>query len=108
MTRAPAFLSNLALTGALAVALAGCKGEEKPAQDARAAGEILPGSASDAMIPYDTIRSQPPLAPKPTGAAGSGAPRDGGDAADEDAAEADASPPEAPMVSVPAAAPTEE
>ena len=30
---------------------------------ALALGEILPGSASDAMLPLDTVRSQPPLAP---------------------------------------------
>lgn len=31
------------------------------------ANEILPGSASDAMLPYDTVRSQPPLAPRSEG-----------------------------------------
>ena len=30
----------------------------------QAGGEILPGSASDAMLPLDTVTSQPPLAPK--------------------------------------------
>ena len=30
----------------------------------QAGGEILPGSASDAMLPLDTVTSQPPLAPR--------------------------------------------
>lgn len=51
-------LSTLALT------LAACQGE-KTAQKGTAEGEILPGSASDAMLPLDTVRSQPPLAPMP-------------------------------------------
>jgi len=46
------------------IALAACQGE-KTAQKGTAEGEILPGSASDAMLPYDTVRSQPPLAPIP-------------------------------------------
>ena len=92
---------------ALALALAGCKGEEKPAQDARAAGEILPGSASDAMIPYDTVRSQPPLAPRPAASAKPGA-SDDEDAATQDPAAQESAPAEAPAISVPAVTPTEE
>lgn len=54
-----------ALLATLTLALAACKDEPKPAQKTggAATGEILPGSASDAMIQYDTLRSQPPLAP---------------------------------------------
>ena len=41
--------------------LTGC---DKPANEkAAASGEILPGSASDAMIPEDRLTSQPPLDP---------------------------------------------
>jgi len=44
------------------VLLTGCKKDDrKTDSNASAAGEILPGSASDAMLPYDTVRSQPPL-----------------------------------------------
>jgi hypothetical protein len=44
-------------------ALVGCGSEKKPkAASGSAYGEVLPGSASDAMIPYDSVRSQPPLA----------------------------------------------
>jgi hypothetical protein len=46
---------------ALPLALAACQGET--AQQSTAEGEILPGSTSDAMLPYDSVRSQPPLAP---------------------------------------------
>ncbi len=61
---------------ALVLALAGCNRE--PEQQGTAAGEILPGSASDAMIPYDTVRSQPPLAPRAaaSGRAAKDAPED--------------------------------
>lgn len=47
----------------LPLALTACKkaATEKTAQ---AGGEVLPGSASDAMLPMDTVTSQPPLAPK--------------------------------------------
>lgn len=49
---------------ALALALGACNRE--PERQQTAAGEILPGSASDAMIPLDTVRSEPPLAPRAT------------------------------------------
>jgi hypothetical protein len=65
-----------ALVLALPLALAACGSAEKKGKDQRtAAGEILPGSISDAMLPYDTVRSQPPLAPKTvaSGSAGKGA-----------------------------------
>jgi hypothetical protein len=52
-----------ALAFALAAALPGCKRENKTQEARTAQGEILPGSASDAMLPLDTVRSQPPLAP---------------------------------------------
>lgn len=55
----------LILTVPLALAACGSGGADKKQKDQRtAAGEILPGSASDAMLPYDTVRSQPPPAPK--------------------------------------------
>lgn len=58
---------------ALPLALAACQGEKKTAQQGTAAGEILPGSTSDAMLPYDSLRSQPPLAPLPTATGKAGA-----------------------------------
>ena len=54
------------------IALAGCKGDaKKDAGAGTAQGEVLPGSASDAMLPLDTVKSQAPLAPKSEGGEGS-------------------------------------
>ena len=62
-------LRRAAIMLALPLALAGCGGSDDSG-GATAAGEVLPGSASDAMLPLDTVRSQPPLAPmvEPSGA----------------------------------------
>ncbi len=51
------------------LALSACGGEEdkRAAGAGKAEGEILPGSASDAMIPLDQVKSQAPLAPKSEG-----------------------------------------
>lgn len=54
---------------AVALALPACQAEKKPASQRAAGGEVLPGSVSDAMLPLDTLRSQPPLAPRPTASA---------------------------------------
>ena len=52
-----------AATAALAcLIVAGC--ERKAAEGTRAAGEVLEGTISDAMIATDSIRSEPPLAPR--------------------------------------------
>ena len=67
-------LTILAL--ALALTMTGCKGEKAPAAAGTAGGEILPGSASDAMLPVDSVRSQPPLAPRSE--AGGGKPEKSG------------------------------
>lgn len=48
----------------LALALAACGKAADKSTGGTADGEILPGSASDAMLPLDSVRSQPPLAPK--------------------------------------------
>lgn len=45
------------------LAVAGCGGAKTDADNRNAAGEVLPGSVSDAMLPVDTLRSHPPLAP---------------------------------------------
>jgi hypothetical protein len=97
---------TLAVILALPLVLTACGGTEKKQKDQRtAAGEILPGSISDSILPYDTVHSQPPLAP-PT-EPGKGSPKgatvaepdaaDAAVAADPDrAAEAPAEPAEAP------------
>lgn len=92
-----------ALILVLPLALAACGGTEKKQKDQRtAAGEILPGSISDSMLPYDTVRSQPPLVPSepgkgsPKGAAGAQPDAAASDAAADPAIEAPAAPAEVP------------
>jgi hypothetical protein len=63
--------SRLALLSLAPLALTACQGKET-AEEAAPPGEVLPGSASDAMLPLDTVRSQPPFAPQ-TEAAGKSA-----------------------------------
>jgi hypothetical protein len=57
-------LLRLTSIATLSLVLVACQAEKKPEHKGTVAGEILPGSASDAMLPYDTVRSQPPLAPQ--------------------------------------------
>ena len=52
------------------LALSACKAEPNKAVGGTAQGEVLPGSASDAMLPLDTLKSQAPLAPKSEGESG--------------------------------------
>ena len=47
----PTWRRASALLPALTLALAACQGEKKPTDGGNAQGEILPGSASDAMLP---------------------------------------------------------
>ena len=54
------------------LALSGCKGDpQKDTGAGTAQGQVLPGSASDAMLPLDTVKSQAPLAPSSEGGEGS-------------------------------------
>ena len=53
--------SRLLAAAALLLALAACN---QGKQETDAGGEVLEGSASDAMLPLDTVRSQAPLAPR--------------------------------------------
>ena len=59
-------------------ALSACGGQEaKKPEGESSFGQVLPGSASDAMLPYDTASSAPPLEPPSFGSpegAGGGAP----------------------------------
>lgn len=88
----PAFRPAAVL--ALALLLAACGGEKETAKGDRSAeGEILEGSASDAMLPLDTVRSQPPLAPHSGDAAGKK--DDASDAASDKPSDAAESPPPA-------------
>lgn len=89
----PAF----ALIVPLGLMVSACGSDGKVDERDAAAGEILPGSASDAMIPLETLRSQAPLAPRavPSGAAGGQAgetPDEAATGAAADAAVSDAAP----------------
>jgi hypothetical protein len=59
-------LGRLIAFAALA-ALTACGEAKKQPGQATAGGEVLEGSVSDAMLPVDRVRSQPPLAPKSEG-----------------------------------------
>jgi hypothetical protein len=87
-------LGRLAVLAALPLALAACHKEKK--DEARTAqGEILEGSASDAMLPLDTVRSQPPFAPETVASGKPGKGNAGGEleaGATEAASEAAAAP----------------
>jgi hypothetical protein len=100
---------RIACIAALSLALAACQGEKKAARQDAGGGEILPGSTSDAMLPYDTVRSQPPLAPiatgKPSGKASDKATGDV-DAEATPASEASATPAPTASPSPQASAPT--
>ncbi|MBB4857280.1 putative lipoprotein [Novosphingobium chloroacetimidivorans] len=41
--------------------LAACGSKETEQPKGSSFGQVLPGSASDAMLPYDTVTSAPPL-----------------------------------------------
>jgi hypothetical protein len=49
-------------------ALAACGSKDSNAPKGSSFTEVLPGSASDAMLPYDTVTSAPPLEPRGVGA----------------------------------------
>ncbi len=55
--------ARLSIAGALAL-LCGCHHQTKGEDQRTAEGKVLPGSISDAMLPYDSVRSQPPLLPR--------------------------------------------
>ncbi len=66
----------------LGISLTSCK-DEKPTDQRSATGEVLAGSISDSMLPYDSTKSHAPRAPEHVAAAAaSGA--DSGDSAAED------------------------
>ena len=60
--------------------LAGC--EKKAAEGNKAAGEVLEGTISDAMIATDKVRSEPPLAPHAAKAVDAKGPKAKGKGAD--------------------------
>lgn len=94
-------LIRLAALAVLAtLALTACHKGAKNSDQRTASGEVLEGTISDAMIPYESLKSRPPLAPR-TASKGSGAAATTSDSAEPDAAAA-----EAPAEPAPAAAPS--
>lgn len=73
------------LIAAVVLMLAAAACHKQPDKQGQAGGEILPGSASDAMLPMDTVTSQPPLAPRSDKGPSAGE-SDAADAAAPDAA----------------------
>ena len=61
MITRPRLLLALSLAGL--TLLSACHRGGKSDDQRTAAGQVLPGSISDAMLPYDTLKSQPQLAP---------------------------------------------
>ncbi len=57
--------------------LAGCHQGQK-AGHGEVSGQILPGSVSDAMLPYDAVKSKAPLAPREAAAPDDNGPDDSG------------------------------
>lgn len=80
--------------------LSACGGKSDDAQR-QAAGQVLEGTISDAMLPLDTVMSEPPRA-KITGTPGPGAEATGQPEGDETPAAEDAEAP-APSAAAPAA-----
>lgn len=73
----------IALPLALPLTLLAACGDKPDESTAATSGQILPGSTSDAMLPVDTVTSQPPMmAPQP----GEGAPAASSSAAPSEAA----------------------
>ncbi|MDP9055841.1 MAG: hypothetical protein M3N34_00710 [Pseudomonadota bacterium] len=77
---------------AMAAMLGGCHHDEKASGHGTVTGQILPGSVSDAMLPYDSVKSKAPLAPEETvSPSASGTSDNPSDKADESAPAAAAS-----------------
>lgn len=55
------FLPVMPAAAMCLLALGGCGDKKDDTAKVAAGGEILPRSVSDEMLPYDTVRSQPPL-----------------------------------------------
>lgn len=63
----PAMIATVVLSATLSAC--GDNGGEPTGPERRtAAGEVLGGEVSDAMVPLDRVRSTSPAAPRPTGA----------------------------------------
>jgi len=77
-------LANMALIATLGACHQGQK-----AGHGEVSGQILPGSVSDAMLPYDAVKSKAPLAPRQSAGSNDNGPADTPADSSNTAAEAD-------------------
>lgn len=85
----------LLASAVVTMALGGCHRDQKATGHGTVSGEILPGSVSDAMLPYDSVKSKAPLAPpEPVERPGED---NAADSADTDAALPSSATPDAPV-----------
>ncbi len=100
------FPAGVAAAMLLGASLSACGEESAQSDDRTASGEVLEGSISDAMLPLDTVTSQPPLLQsQPASETGPGEEAEAaGDVAAE--AEGNAAESEAPADGEPSALPT--
>jgi len=88
------FWTALSIAGAAVSSLGGCK-DNAPAPKEAAGDKLLPRSVTDDMLPYDTVRSQSPLANPEAAASGDTGPRPASAQATDAAEEAQAAAQEA-------------
>jgi hypothetical protein len=95
---------HILASAALVAMLGACHREEKATGHGTVSGEILPGSISDAMLPYDAVKSKAPVAPvEPSGHATRAPGEATPDHADTAAGDSGATEPDAPASPAPAA-----
>ncbi|HEU4821520.1 MAG TPA: hypothetical protein VFS87_10240 [Qipengyuania sp.] len=68
----PAMIATVLVLSAALPACGGNGGSDPGPERRSAAGQVLGGEASDAMVPLDTVQSTSPVAPRPA-ASGTGA-----------------------------------
>jgi hypothetical protein len=96
----------LLASACLIATLSACHQQQK-AGHGEVSGQILPGSVSDAMLPYDAVKSKPPLAPREADGQGDNAAGDNAADSADKAGSSDSAAPEvaaSPSPVAPAAA----
>lgn len=78
----PAMIAPLIVLAAALPACGGDAGSNNGSERRGAAGQVLGGEISDAMVPLETVRSTSPAAPRPA-ASGTGAPKTLGERREE-------------------------
>ena len=103
--RAPLMISGPLISGLALLALAGCHNAptKKTDNQRTAEGQVLKGSISDAMLPYDAVTSEPPVAAPRASAAPDAGEADAPGAPAEAAPTAEAAPAPAGSSDTPAA-----